>query len=161
MRIIGCPVENGGVEVRKIMQEVDKVVLVVAQVVSGSTCHTNLVFPAELEPVSFVSNLCEEPKPVFWGGCPVFNHLRELIDFGCNESHRGREDRIELAEVGKVPGEVEGERIEGMRVLCKESKRVGRRWISHSDCAAHGSGREIFGPKGHVKAFPNPECSTA
>ena len=123
------------------MQQVDKVALVVSQVVSCSTRHADLVFPAELEPVCFVPNLCEEPKPVFWGGRPVFNHLCELVDFGGNESHGGREDGIELAEVGKVPGEVERERIEGMRVLGEESERVGRRWISHScNCVAHGNG---------------------
>ena len=146
------------------MQQVDKVVLVVPQVVSCSTRYADLVFSAKLEPVGFVSNLCEEPKPVFWGGRPVFNHLCELVDFGSNESHRGREDGIELAEVCKVPGEIEGEGIEGMRVLREESERVGRRWISHGDCVAHGNGRDLRLPvfaKSHVKALPNLECSTA
>jgi hypothetical protein len=165
MRIISRPVEDGRVEVWKIMQQVDKVVLVVAQVVSGSARHADLVFSAEFEPVGFVANLSEEPKPVFWGGRPVFNHLRELVDFGGNECHGGREDRIELAEVGEVPREVEREGVEGMRVLCKESERVRRRWISHSGCVVHGSGRylrcPVFASKSHVKVFPNPECSTA
>ena len=120
------------------MQQVDKVVLVVSQVVSCSTRHADLVFPPELEPVGFVPNLGEEPKPIFWGGCPIFNHLCELVDFGGNESHGRREDGIELAEVGKVPGEVERERIKGMCVLGEESERVGRRWISHS-CNCVGS----------------------
>jgi len=141
VRVISCPVEDGRVEVWKIVQQVDKVALVVSQVVSCSTRHADLVFSAELEPVRFVPNLCEEPKPVFWGGRPVFNHLCELVDFGGNESHGGREDGIELAEVSKVPGEVERERIEGMCVLGEESERVGRRWISHScNCVAHGNG---------------------
>ena len=148
------------------MQQVDKVVLVVSQVVGCSTRHADLVFSTELEPVCFVPNLSQEPKPVFRGGRPVFNHLRELVDFGGNESHGGREDGIELAEVGKVPGEVEGERIEGMCVLCEESERVGRRWISHScNRVAHGmSGRDLRSPvfaKSHVKALLNLECSTA
>ena len=124
------------------MQQVDKVILVVAQVVRSGARHADFVLPTELEPVSFVSNLCKEPKPVFWGGRPVFNHLRELVDFGGNESHGGREDGIELAEVGKVPGKVERERIEGMRVLCEESERVGRRWIGHSDCCGSRTERE-------------------
>ena len=114
----------------------------VPQVVGGSARHADLVFSAELESVSFVPNLCEEPEPVFRGGRPVFNHLRELVDFGGNESHGGREDGIELAEVGKVPGKVERERIEGMRVLCEESERVGRRWIGHSDCCGSRTERE-------------------
>jgi len=143
VRIISCPVEDGRFEVWKITEQVDKVVLVVSQVVSCSTRHADLVFSTELEPIGFVPNLGEEPKPVFWGGRPVFNHLGELVNFGGNESHRGREDGIELAEVGKVPGEVERERIEGMRVLGEESKRVGRRWISHScNCVAHAGAAE-------------------
>ena len=89
MGVMSCPVEVRGVEVWKIMQQVDKVVLMVAQVVSGSARHADLVFPTELESVSLVSNLCEEPKPVFWGGRPVFYHLCELVDFGGNESHGG------------------------------------------------------------------------
>ena len=139
MRVISRPIENRGVEVWKIMQQVDKVVLVVSQIVSGSARHADLVFSTELESVSFVSNLCEEPKSVFWGSCPVFNHLRELVDFASNERHGGREDGIKLAEVGKVPGEVQRKRIERMRVLCEESERVGRHWISHCDYVAHGS----------------------
>ena len=133
MRIMSCPVQNRGVEIGKIVQQVDKVVLVVPQIVSSGARDPDLVFSAEFESVGFVSNLCKEPKPVFWRGrTTVFNHLRELVDFGGNERHGGREDRIELAEVGEVPGEVEGERVEGMCVFCEESERVDGRWISHA-----------------------------
>ena len=61
----------------------------VAQVVGGSARNANLVFPAEFESVSFVTNLGEEPKPVFRGGRPVFYHLRELVNFGGDERHGG------------------------------------------------------------------------
>lgn len=89
MRVISRPVEDGRVKIWQIMQQVDKVILVVAQVVGSGARHADFVLPTELEPVSFVSNLCKEPKPVFWGGRPVFNHLRELVDFGGNERHGG------------------------------------------------------------------------
>ena len=89
MRVISRPVEDRGIKVWKIMQQVDEVVFVVAQVVGGSACNANLVFSAKFESVSFVPNLCEEPKSVFRGGRSVLNHLRELVDFGGDERHGG------------------------------------------------------------------------
>ena len=89
MRVVRRPVEDGGVKVWKIMQQVDEVVLVVAQVVSGSARYANLVFSTEFESVSFIPNLRKKPKPIFRGGRPVFNHLRELVNFGGDEGHGG------------------------------------------------------------------------
>ena len=157
VRVMSGPVQNGRVEIRKKMQQVDEVILMVPQVVSSGARDADLVLPAEFESVGFISNLREEPKPVFWGGCAVFDHLRELVDFGGNERHGGRKDGIELAEVGKVPGEVEGEGIEGMCVLCEESKRVDRRWIGHSCRKQGGPPRTnvTHGFLSHVKALLN------
>ena len=144
MRVVSRPIEDGGIKIRKIRQQLDEVVPVVSQIVRRRARNANLVFPSVLEPVSFVPNLREEPQSVFRGGRPVFNHLRELVDFRGNERHGGREDGIELAEVGEVSGEVEREGIEGVRVLCEERERVGGCGISHGRDCGFAKAQGIF-----------------
>ena len=121
------------------------------EVVSSMAGDANLVLAAVLETVGLVCYLCEEPEPVFLGGFAVFDHGCECLDLCCNGGDGGGEDGVELAEVCKAAGEVDGEGIEGVSVLCEEGEGV---WRVEDGLGGHG-GRTLTRAESMNKRHPS------
>ena len=117
MWVCGPFVQDGGVKGGNLAEEDAHVVYVALEVVRGLAGDTNLVLAAELEAGCLVGDVCEENETVLLGDGGVLDGLCEIPNLDNDGGHGGGEDGIELAEVGKVAGEVEGEGVEGVVVL--------------------------------------------
>ena len=126
MWVCGLFAQDGGVKGGNLAEEDAHVVYVAPEVVCGLAGDTDLVLAAELEAGGLVGDVCEENEAVLLGGGAVLDCVGEIPNLDDDGGHGGGEDGIELAEVSKVAGEVEGEGVEGVVVLGEEGERVDR-----------------------------------
>ena len=124
MRVGGPSVQDRNVKGGNLAKEETHVVNVTLEAVCGLASDTNLVLAAELEAGGLVGDVGEENEALLLVGGALLDGFCEAPDLHDDGGHGGGEDGIELAEVCKVAGEVEGEGVEGVVVLCEEGEGV-------------------------------------
>lgn len=116
MRIDSVPGKGGAVEAGDV-EERGHVFVLGLEEVGHLSGDADLVLASELETLSLVGDLHEEPYALFLGGRVGFDHVDEAIDLGGQGVDRGGEDGVELAKVGELAGDICGERIERLGVF--------------------------------------------
>lgn len=117
MWVSGSSSQGRNVKGGDLAEQETHVVQVAFKAVCGLTGDTNLVLAAEFEAGGLVGDFCEEDETLLVGGGTLFDDIGEVSDLDDDRGHGGGEDGIELAEVSKVAGEVEGEGVEDVVVL--------------------------------------------
>lgn len=102
------------------VQKRRKVLGVRGQHVRGLAGDAYLVLAAQFEPGRFFRYFGEEVEPIVLLERIVFYSVDETVDLDGDGSHRGREDGVELAKVGIMAREVEGDGIECMGVFLEK-----------------------------------------
>ena len=142
VRIGGVSVEQkGGFEAGHALEESAEVGGVCLKSICCLARDADFVFAAEFETGCVVCDVCEEGEKTGGRGA-VLDETGEGVHLGGDGGHGGGEDGVELAEVCKVAGEVERERVEGVGVLGEQGQGVcGCTGIMACSHRGHGRGR--------------------
>jgi hypothetical protein len=109
--------EDGAVEAGDVEEERGHVFVLGLEKVGHLRGDADLVLAPELEALRLVRDLHEEPYALLLGGRVGLDHVDQTVDLAGQGVDRGGEHGVELAEVGELPGDVGGERVEGLGVF--------------------------------------------